>query len=389
MPSAPLRVSADLVLVINARSPVITPHLAHFSMSSTPPSTVFVPSSISGLNLNTTVGALLMGGLISAVLYGITSTQTMVYHQRAHSDHLHIKLAVYALWVLDTFDMCLIVHVLYWYLVTHYGNNSALQTIVWSMVIHVLITSLTQTVVRFMFILRIYSMSQGNKMVTAIIAVASLVDLGTHASLPEDENTICPLTNAEHSLRHGDRDKSALVYAEFAAGFVGDAVAAGYLCYLLHKSRTGIKGIINYVSGTQLPLAGRADHCNYLSSHPVCLSLSLNGRPHLFAFHVQLTVRPNDFIYIALYFQLSKLYVNAYLAMLNARESLRETMRHVSFNLTHGLSTLAVNAPADGRPMHTYPHPESKMEMAVDSGMDAGTLMGLGRHQYSKDTVIP
>ena len=70
-----------------------------------------------GLDLNTTIGALLLGGLVSAMfvfhdsefamvtliwrsrrLYGITSTQTAVYYQREHGDRLLVKGVVIILW---------------------------------------------------------------------------------------------------------------------------------------------------------------------------------------------------------------------------------------------------------------------------------------------------
>lgn len=69
-----------------------------------------------GLNLDTTIGALLLGGLVSAMygpssplsrivlmkrsrrLYGITSTQTVVYYQREHGDRWLVKGVVLVLW---------------------------------------------------------------------------------------------------------------------------------------------------------------------------------------------------------------------------------------------------------------------------------------------------
>ncbi len=33
--------------------------------------------------------------------------------------------------LLETFDMCLIFHILYWYLITHYGDSTVLANPVW------------------------------------------------------------------------------------------------------------------------------------------------------------------------------------------------------------------------------------------------------------------
>ncbi|KAF8591064.1 hypothetical protein K439DRAFT_1055422 [Ramaria rubella] len=63
-----------------------------------------------------TMGVALLGTLISAVLYGITITQTYLYFQRFPRDHYYIKTMVVALWVLDTLHLSLISHSMYYYL---------------------------------------------------------------------------------------------------------------------------------------------------------------------------------------------------------------------------------------------------------------------------------
>ncbi|EKM52978.1 uncharacterized protein PHACADRAFT_197410 [Phanerochaete carnosa HHB-10118-sp] len=73
-----------------------------------------------------TYGSLLVGGLVAAVLYGITALQTVVYCQHsATRDGWLIKITVGSLWLVDTFDMAAISQLIYWYLITNFGNPSS------------------------------------------------------------------------------------------------------------------------------------------------------------------------------------------------------------------------------------------------------------------------
>ncbi|KAI0821470.1 hypothetical protein BC629DRAFT_1587735 [Irpex lacteus] len=266
---------------------------------------------------NSTVGALLIGGLISAILFGVTSTQSWVYYQSDHGDRRMLKAVVAVLWLLDTFDMCLIFHILYWYLITHYGDSTVLANPVWSIIAHVLVTSFTETVVRCMFALRIWRLSHNVLLVVIILAI-TLTDLvaciSKHRHLPvlyDTENNNPPLaviTVKAFSTTFATLNKlDALFYLNFSAGLAGDGLVAISLCWILHQSRTGfgktetiVTWLMTYIINTGLFTA-------------ITASLGL----------ILFAIQPNNFIYIAVYLQLSKLYANAYLAMLNGRTALR------------------------------------------------------------------
>ncbi|KAI0700870.1 hypothetical protein BC835DRAFT_1411720 [Cytidiella melzeri] len=257
-----------------------------------------------GFNASGTIGVLLIGGLISAILYGITSTQTILYFQFGRGDWWLVKVAVPCLWLLDTFDMCLIFHILYWYLISNYGNSLSLENPVWSIIMHVLVTSVTQTVVRGMFATRIWRLSHGNWIIVLLISIVSLTDLVT---------CLIITVKAFHTTFAGLQKLSALVYLEFAAGFAGDALVAASLCYILHRSRTGFRRTETVITLLTMYI---------INTGKSCLFTALTASISLILFASQ----PNSFVYIAVYFQLSKLYVNAYLAMLNARDKMRNKL---------------------------------------------------------------
>ncbi|KAJ7708047.1 hypothetical protein B0H17DRAFT_1325068 [Mycena rosella] len=57
--------------------------------------------SAASLNLNTTIGALQIGVLISYVLLGVTTTQTYIYYCRFPDDSPKLKALVAAVWVCE------------------------------------------------------------------------------------------------------------------------------------------------------------------------------------------------------------------------------------------------------------------------------------------------
>jgi len=301
-------------------------------------------AALAALNLNTTIGSLLVGGLVSAVLFGITTTQTFVYYQKAAGDLILIKGVVTILWMLDAFDMCLITHILYWYLIKNYGNPLALQNPVWSIILHVMVTATTETIVRGMFAWRVYRLSQGKWFSAAFIAIVSSVDLVV---------AVVITVKAFHTTFLGLKKLDPLVYVEFASGFAGDAMVALSLCYLLHKSRTGFgrtESVINvlmaYVVNTGLLTA-------------VTSSVSL----------ILFATQQNNLIYVAVYLQLSKLYVNAYLAMLNGRGSLRERSNElVSLHVSRLSATRAGTYPGTNgaHALQSY-HKEDPMGVVVET----------------------
>lgn len=87
-------------------------------------------------------GSILIAGLISSMLYGITTLQTYLYYMHYSEDSLLVKLLVAAIWLLDSLHVSFMCYMLYYYLVINYGVPSALDYIVWSYQITVLMNLL-------------------------------------------------------------------------------------------------------------------------------------------------------------------------------------------------------------------------------------------------------
>ncbi|KAH7908193.1 hypothetical protein BJ138DRAFT_1158251 [Hygrophoropsis aurantiaca] len=179
-------------------------------------------------------------------------------------------------------------------------NPMAIAAPVWYVLVHVAITSLTDVLIRLMFARRVWRLSQQNFILTGLTIGISLTDL------------ICGLIITVkafglHSFTELSKI-STLLYINFIAGFSGDFLVAVVLCWYLYRSRTGfqrtdtlVKTLVSYIITTGLLTA-------------IDASLGM-------IFYI---VMPNNFIFIAFYFNLAKMYINSYLALLNARERLGE-----------------------------------------------------------------
>ncbi|KAG6376572.1 hypothetical protein JVT61DRAFT_1550 [Boletus reticuloceps] len=86
-------------------------------------------------SVDNTLGALLIGSLVAAAFWGVTSVQTYIYYHRYPDDPLFLKLVVVVLWILDTFDACLTSHIAYHYLVTNYMNPKSIAIPVWTLIV--------------------------------------------------------------------------------------------------------------------------------------------------------------------------------------------------------------------------------------------------------------
>ncbi|KDQ53929.1 hypothetical protein JAAARDRAFT_38900 [Jaapia argillacea MUCL 33604] len=312
------------------------------------------------LNVGGTLGALLVGGLITYSLYGMTCTQTYVYYQRQRSQHdrISLRLLVLALWFLDTFDTIINGHLLYHYLVTNYLNPIALAFPVWSIILHVAVTSITDFVVRLMYARRILKLSKSYALSGVVVAV-TLLDL------------VCGLIITVKAFRVGTWSQlhsiSSLFYINFAAGTAGDAYVAAVLSYFLHQSRTGFQRTDSLI--------------NVLTMYTINTGLltAIDAAAGMITY----IVMPNNFVFIAFYLNLSKLYVNSYLASLNAREGLRER----SFNtglVSIQLSKFSNNTGSSGNDVEA----PSQSQSGQDSGVEVKRSRSVGRIQSPEPLSI-
>ncbi|KAF8889446.1 hypothetical protein CPB84DRAFT_1849393 [Gymnopilus junonius] len=255
--------------------------------------------------LDGTLGAAFLGCLAAAILYGVTSVQTFLYFQgHSSQDGLFFKIAIFGLWAVDTIHIAFTAHGMYYYLVTSFGMFEVLLAPTWSLLAGVYLTNISDIIVRCFFAMRVYLLCGRSRpilrvflpMVIIVLALIVFINGNAFASKGFVLKTFAKLN-----------DVSFFLYTSFAAAVVADTLVALSLCTLLFNSRTGIKRTDSVVTVIMAFII----NTGLLTS--VCAMGCL----------VTYAIWPTKFIFIGLYFALSKLYVNSLLASLNARASLR------------------------------------------------------------------
>ncbi|KAJ7171124.1 hypothetical protein C8R46DRAFT_948188 [Mycena filopes] len=297
-------------------------------------STALPPSALPVLpKFDNTLGALLIGGLVATALYGVTCVQTFTFFMSGSTDRrlqkalvcspsLHVLSItlihapqVAFLWLLDTFDAILNCHILYFYLVSNYLNPEAIGFPVWSIIVHVVATSVSNFIVRCAFARRVYRLSNGNIPGTVWLVLMSTLDLTCGIIITSKAFRIKTFADLIAL--------STMMYLNFASGTAADLSVALSLCYLLRRSRTGFARFVSsiHVSGSN-QVQNRTDsliHVLMMYAVNTGLIVALDAAAGLLAF----VFMPTNFIFLAFYLLLSKLYLNSYLAILNARPNLR------------------------------------------------------------------
>jgi len=249
-----------------------------------------------------TIGMLFLGYMFAMMLYGVTVTQVFIYFRNTGKrDSLLLRLLIFSLLLLDTLHVVFITHAMYYYLIMNFTHPQALDRIVWSILAQVLVTSVSDAIVRFVFAKRIWTLSNKNKWLTLAVAlvatfafVVGILYVGT--ALASDKSL-----QAQSKL-------SLYIYGSFGGALVADTVIATLLCTLLWRARTGITRTDRLV--------------NSLMVYTINTGL-LTGLAAVAAF-ILYALLPNNMAYVALHFNLEKLYINSLLVMLNGRSSIRE-----------------------------------------------------------------
>ncbi|KAG1858237.1 hypothetical protein C8R48DRAFT_715780 [Suillus tomentosus] len=270
------------------------------------------------LHIGNTFGALFIGVTLAAILFGLSNIQAFVYFQSHKGTGISFhKLVVAWLWILDALHLFLIVHCVYYYLVAHYADINVLTEIVWSFKLQIVIDVIIVYGVHLLYFHRIWIIAKGRSRVLPI-AVGVIIISGSGVAIA--------LIWAIYQC-HVFSDLIKIEWATFMAlgtiTFV-DFVIASSLCYLLAISRTGFSSTDSMLT----KLMAYIINTGCLTS--MC---SLSAM-------ITCAVMPHNFIFLGVEFLVAKLYVNSFLALLNAPYYLQpatETNHSAEVHMHHGI----------------------------------------------------
>ncbi|KAG1811162.1 uncharacterized protein BJ212DRAFT_1302063 [Suillus subaureus] len=274
------------------------------------PMQVLIPQ----LHLGNTFGALFIGVILAAILFGLSSIQAFFYFQTHRGTGISFpKLAVAWLWILDALHLFLIVHCIYYYLVAHYADISALTELVWSFKLQIVIN------VIIVYTVHLYVLPYRANGFLRLMQCISRQGPIKSPPYSRGRNHNFGFSRLIIVIQRQSLCGPYLVKIEWstymalgAITFV-DFIIASSLCYLLATSRTGFSSVC---------------------SMTVMITCA---------------VMPHNFIFLSVEFLVAKLYVNSFFALLNARYYLQPTteINHSSdVHMRHGIYRPELNVMA-------------------------------------------
>lgn len=264
------------------------------------------------VDINDTFGAGFIGGMVTAILYGITTLQTYLYYVYYPSDTSSLKLLVALIWVMDTLHVSLMCHALYYYLVTSFGDPANLGTGVWSLFTSLGLNLCMAVLVQTYFAFRICHLTRSKIRwwLTCFIMLFVIAHFAFGL-----ETVILMFIKKEFSALSEITLYAATPFAITAV--LSDVFIAAALCVLLHGNRSPIIETNALVNTLIIYAINR------------CLLTSVVAVAEVIAF----SISPGSLWFIAIDFVIGKLYANSLLASLNSRSALRGR------NHTHADST--------------------------------------------------
>ncbi|KAF8188684.1 hypothetical protein BJ912DRAFT_391935 [Pholiota molesta] len=253
--------------------------------------------SLANSTIDNTVGAIFLGVVGASLLFGITTLQAYWYYHSYYNDSRLHKCAVALLWTLDAFHLALVVHTVYAYAVTGFGNVHTLSQIEWSLKLQVSVNVVVILLVHSLYTSRVWLLGGYHQgflgYIVTFVVVGGFVIGVIFAYMIYTVHTFLELETISWAIN-----------AALATSTTIDFIIAASMCYYLSKSKGTITRLNSRIS-TIIQYT--------LSSGLLTSAFSLGA---MFSY----ILLPNTFVFIALEFLLTKLYVGSFIAMLNSRE---------------------------------------------------------------------
>lgn len=255
--------------------------------------------------LDNTIGAVFLGTSASCLLFGLAIVQTRLYYHNFPKDWTFQKISVAVLMTLATSHLLFTLHAVYFYLIVNFGRLAALESIVWSFKLQLLISTMMAILVQSLYAMRVWKLGrQFSRFWPGLVVfiVAGGWAVGIFAMVNSYERKY--FTDLDSMRR--------IIYAAPAIATSVDVILATALCYYLRRSRSA------FVGGTNNKIL--------IIMRYVIVTGFLTSACSLSAL-ITYAIIPHTLVFAAIELLLPHLYVNSYLSMLNARTSInkRET----------------------------------------------------------------
>ncbi|KAJ7055003.1 hypothetical protein C8F01DRAFT_1160651 [Mycena amicta] len=294
---------------------------------------------------NPTLGALLIGTLCGAILYGVTTMQAYIYFTRFPDDHWMIKSTVCFIWMAESAHVGAVSHTLYTLLVLDYGHpERLLERPPRSIIGYIFLTVSIAVCVQIFFAYRIYILSK-SRIIPFITYTLSFVRFVLGTSLFAVGLSVKSVTEFGTKWQWLGITMWSLSAAE-------DVTITATLVYLLWRQKGGVKTTNAFL-----------DKIIKWSIETGLLTCSFSLIT-VILFHKM----PDNFIWIAFSTLEARMFSNSLFASLNSRSVLRELRNRPRTNNSTGLVSFSAStwaktseAPGISVEVHTSTRHDSDM----------------------------
>ncbi|KAI0778390.1 hypothetical protein BD413DRAFT_609009 [Trametes elegans] len=287
-------------------------------------------STLLPISVDSSLGAMFIGVVLTSCLYGLTTLQAYIYFGRGVNDHWFLRYLVLFVIILNTLHMVFITHAAYTYMITDFTQLLEILKPTWTIfpatVLTVVSDPSSSGAIADLAELQLSAGSQQryhqrgsllsnlafgrNWLLATVISVCILVTVGTCLAYP--------FIGMGFRTWFSLEEYSWLLSFSLAGSMSADILIAVSLCILFSKKRTGFARSDSILRALTI----YSVNSGVLSS--VCALLCL----------VTYVTMPHNFIFMTFYSIYPELVLNCLLATLNAREALNETASKLPPSLT-------------------------------------------------------
>ncbi|KAK0448562.1 hypothetical protein EV421DRAFT_1466898 [Armillaria borealis] len=257
-----------------------------------------------GISLDNTLGAFFIGATLANILFGITCLQSTLYYKNYPNDGWLYKASVGIIWVLDTFDVAVTTHTVYFYAIKNFGNIQVLfqRDIVWSFKLHISTCVLVRIFVQAMYALRVWKLGQKlHQGIPWLIVLVTASNAACGIYLIKDVYLVSSFSDTPSI-------KSALI-SMFVSSVAAEFVVAVAMCYCLDKTTSAFPNTIAALMAMMRMIL----MTGFVTSFYSIVIL------------ITFLLWPDTLIFLGLDCLAPKLFINSLLALLNARGKFRNT----------------------------------------------------------------
>lgn len=257
-------------------------------------------SSHLSFNVEDTLGSAFVGFAASCLFFGVFLIQTWTYYERYPNDRPLYKFLVGYVLILQVTDQVFIGHGTYYYCISRYGQAIRVITepAIWSLVAQVMLGAVVGAIVKICFALRVWRFSGNNRFVTATLLILVFVSFGFAVGYSV-QGFLLPSIDQLPSL------KTSASLA-LGTGALTDILTAASLCFYLRRYRTGVNKKSDSLVNSLMIYAVNSGIITSMASLSTLVTYDLMS---------------NNFIFMGIYFVLSKFYAVSLMATLNTRRT--------------------------------------------------------------------